>query len=367
MDVFLEEHSIKPDGVILDPFVGAGTTLLKAKQKGFSAIGVDLSPLSIFVTRAKLLSYDKEILTEALVKLVNDPSEYSTIPEIFPKRLKKAFSEGELCHLLKLQSRIRELEEPAQLFFMVALLSVQQQLSRATPDGGWFRWVEKPNQEHLVYELFQTKVEKYLSELDCETGHAQYAQQEFQVIQQDARNLDSLPKKFDALLTSPPYPNRHDYSRIFHIELLSLGLSEKEIFSLRHESIRSHVEAHSPEIKISTFQNPELLQLKIASLPKDADPRIAPMLTGYFEDMYFCLKSINKVMKTDAPCAFVVGNVRHAGVMIPVDEILAEVGKQAGFKFEKAWVARLRGNSAQQMAKYGREPARETIVIFKKS
>ncbi len=61
-----------------------------------------------------------------------------------------------------------------------------------------------------------------------------------------------------------------------------------------------------------------------------------------------------------------VGNVRHAGVMVPVDEILVGVGAQVGFAREAVWVARLRGNSAQQMGEFGREPARESIVCLRK-
>jgi len=42
--------------------------------------------------------------------------------------------------------------------------------------------------------------------------------------------------------------------------------------------------------------------------------------------------------------------------MIPVDEILAEMAPQVDLEFDKAWVLRRRGNSAQQMGEYGREP-----------
>ena len=64
--------------------------------------------------------------------------------------------------------------------------------------------------------------------------------------------------------------------------------------------------------------------------------------------------------------AYVLGNVRHAGVMVPVDEITAELSSQVGLIFDAAWIMRLRGNSAQQMGQYGREPARETIVLMSK-
>ena len=38
----------------------------------------------------------------------------------------------------------------------------------------------------------------------------------------DARNYPDMvkDKKYDAIFTSPPYPNRHDYTRIYELELL---------------------------------------------------------------------------------------------------------------------------------------------------
>jgi DNA modification methylase len=43
-----------PDGVVLDPFCGTGTTLLVAKALGRSGIGIDLSPVYADVTRQHL-------------------------------------------------------------------------------------------------------------------------------------------------------------------------------------------------------------------------------------------------------------------------------------------------------------------------
>jgi hypothetical protein len=72
------------------------------------------------------------------------------------------------------------------------------------------------------------------------------------------------------------------------------------------------------------------------------------------------------MVKPGGQLAFVVGNVQHAGVQVPVDEILAKLGEQAGLKWKETWLIRLRGNSAQQMGRYGRQPSRESVVIFQR-
>jgi tRNA G10 N-methylase Trm11 len=363
VDEILQSYPLPEGAKILDSFVGAGTTVLRAKQKGFSATGTDLSPLSVFVTQVKIASYDKSKLNSELNNLISSHKPATINLATYPERIRKAFSQDELAHIEGIKTNISLLPNDISSFFLLALLSVQQQLSRAVPDGGWFRWVEKENQSHLVVPLFERRVQYQLTDLPeqltSQPGN-------WQSILKDARKLDDLDDLFGALVTSPPYPNRHDYSRIFHMELLSLGSSEEDVFKFRHSSIRSHVEAHRPDIQAIDYKMPQKLQTALDSLPRSADSRISPMLKGYFEDMYLCLKAAESRLIPNGTCAFVVGNVRHAGVMVLVDEILAEVGEQAGLKFDAAWVARMRGNSAQQMALYGREPSRETILIFKK-
>ena len=60
------------------------------------------------------------------------------------------------------------------------------------------------------------------------------------------------------------------------------------------------------------------------------------------------------------------GDVAESIVMIPVDLIVAEIGRNLRLEPEKIIVARYRGNSAQQMGVYGREEARESVIIFRK-
>lgn len=363
VDEILQAYPLSEGAKMLDSFVGAGTTVLRAKQKGPSATGTDLSLLSVFVTQVKIASYDKSKLKSELNNLITSHKPVSINLATYPERIRKAFSQDELAQIEGIKANIRLLPNDISSFYLLALLNVQQQLSRAVPDGGWFRWAEKENQSHLVISLFERRVQFQLNDLPEQLT---YQPGNWQAILKDARKLDELEDKFGALITSPPYPNRHDYSRIFHMELLSLGSSEEDIFKFRHSSIRSHVEAHRPDILANGYKVPQKLQTALDSLPTSADTRISPMLKGYFEDMYLCLKAAESRLIPNGTCAFVVGNVRHAGVMVLVDEILAEVGEQAGLKFDAAWVARLRGNSAQQMAIYGREPSRESILIFKK-
>ena len=88
------------------------------------------------------------------------------------------------------------------------------------------------------------------------------------------------------------------------------------------------------------------------------------MLNGYFQDLLYTMTSLKAKLKKGAKLAFVVGNVRYKGEMVYVDDLLAYLAQKAGYKWVKTWIVRYRGNSAQKMGNYGREAARESVVII---
>lgn len=96
------------------------------------------------------------------------------------------------------------------------------------------------------------------------------------------------------------------------------------------------------------------------------DIRVPRMLKGYFADLFYSLKEIARVLRRGGRAAIVIGNVQYAGICLPVDEIAGKLGQRAGLELERIVVARYRGNSAQQMGLYGRRPARESVVMFRK-
>ena len=360
----LDHWEFPPNGTLADNFVGSGTTLLTARERGLTAVGFDLSPLAVTVANTKVASYRTEHLNQVLQGILSSSS--CNLPEV-PERLSKAFTEQELQEIFRLLEPIAELRDATRHFFLVAVLWTARAFSRAVPDGGWFRWQTWPDRSKEIRQSFESRVSCMLA--DVAALNWTDRSPVVRAYLADARKLPRSSDSVDGFITSPPYANRHDYSRVFHIDLLLLGLAESQITKLRHGSIRSHVEAKTPNGYESAAQEcgtTESLEEVLEQLPADADARIKPLLEGYFEDIYLSLLEIRRVLRTGGRAAYVVGNVRHAGVMVPVDKILAALAIQAGLRFEAAWVLRLRGNSAQQMATFGREPARETVILLSK-
>ena len=364
VDAILNHWNLPATGVVMDSFSGSATTLLAARNRGLASQGFDLSPLSVTVGAAKVASYSELALERARRKVLTAPIGDS--PEV-PQRLSRAFSDAELQEIFTLFRPIGKLRHATRAFFMVALLATIRDFSRAVPDGGWFRWQEWPDRSAEVRDAFEATV----SAMMADVGKLNWSEDDSRASVQraDARKLPVDASSADAFITSPPYANRHDYSRVFHIELLLLGEAESDVTKLRHRSIRSHVEARVPSRsvrKLAGYEKPDLLEDTLQSLPADADIRIERFLTGYFEDIYLSLVEIARSLRPSGRAAYVIGNVRHAGVMVPVDEITAELATQAGLDFEAAWVIRERGNAAQQMGRYGRQPSRESVVLLAK-
>jgi hypothetical protein len=178
----------------------------------------------------------------------------------------------------------------------------------------------------------------------------------------DARWLPVGDDKISAVITSPPYPNRHDYTRVFGVELAFAFLDADSTNALRYQSFSSHPEAKPkrPD-SVSVYREPpslsETLQT-IGDLIDDprAKQRIPNMLAGYFVDLYCSLKEVARALKPGAHAAYVVGNVQYCGVALEVDQLLCDIAGQAGLSCDELRIARVRGNGAQQMGLYGRQP-----------
>jgi len=184
----------------------------------------------------------------------------------------------------------------------------------------------------------------------------------------DARKLPAH-RKYDAVITSPPYPNRHDYTRIYSLEMIFDFISNNdELKKIRYETIRSHVEARR-KYEVTGYKKPDILNSLIAEVKKNGtnNPQVIGMLEGYFEDMYLCLSEIHRCLKSGGKVGMVISNVRFAGVNIVVDEILSEIGSRVGLNPIEIWAVRYRGNSSQQMRDYQRKPSRESIIVWEKN
>lgn len=365
----IDKFNLDSQSTVLDPFCGSGTTLLAAKEKGISAIGVDILPLSIFISNAKLQNYEIKKIKYKIRKLIEFLNDHKKNKPLIPKIkiIHKVFDQKTLLDLLVVKSWIERIkDEKLKYFFLTALLSIVEKAAYVKKDGGFLRMI--PNKEiPNVKEVIFSKINEMLTDIEYSTNLQNNVRSK--AILGDARQICFPTESFDAVITSPPYLNRHDYTRVYILEL-AIGFlkSDDEIKKLRYKTLRSHVEARRNFTEAKDYREPIVLKSIIKKLRRKNLPNkeVIPMIEGYFEDMYLVLKEVARLIKRGSFVAFVIGDVRYGGVLVPVGEILVEIGSSLGLVHQETLVARFRGNSPQQMGRFGRIAAKESIVIWKK-
>ena len=358
----IDEWGLDSHDRILDPFSGAGTTILAAKEVGVPCIGYDLSPLAVLVGNAKTTNYEIESLVSVWNKLERCLHHCNShkIGRSYPDLVRKALPNRRLEALDSISTDIDSIEcSPSERgFFRLALISIIPKFSHATANGGWLRWLYMGEQAEKVPVYFKQQVEMMLTDVvtsQSSCGRNWYAQKA------DVREMPAADGTFSALITSPPYPNRHDYTRIFGVELMFMFQDWEENKALRYQTFHSHPEARPNRPKAGEYNPPKDLEAPISLV---SDNRIRIMLHGYFLDMYLGLREVARVCQKGAKVALVLGNARYDGQTVMVDEITAEIGEQAGLCCNEIRAVRWRGNSAQQMGQFGRTASRESVVIF---
>ena len=362
----IDEWGLGPQDRLLDPFCGAGTTLLAAKERGISAAGYDLSPLAVLAAGVKVTNHDGERLNGIWRRLRRNVRRAAGTParKEYAELVEKALPGqllGEFDVLATAIDRLR-CSRTEKDFFLLALLSVLPEHSSAVATGGWLKWVDGPACEIPLLETFDEQVRLMLQD----TGTVDLPDQErWRAVRSDARSLPDEDDVYSAVISSPPYPNRHDYTRVFGVELMFAFLDWNGTKALRYQSFHSHPEARPDRPHPDGYTSPRSLRAAVERISEtETDPRVLNMLEGYFLDMFITLRELKRVCRSGARVALVVGNVQYRGVPVVVDELTAEVGEQAGLSCEQLLVARFRGNSAQQMKLLGKNPSRETVVTF---
>jgi len=70
VDGFKKEVYFKPGDIILDPFLGSGTTIIQSLEMGIHSIGIDVSEFNSMISSCKATHYDDEYLQKAIKKLI---------------------------------------------------------------------------------------------------------------------------------------------------------------------------------------------------------------------------------------------------------------------------------------------------------
>ncbi|MFA6530199.1 MAG: DNA methyltransferase [Candidatus Micrarchaeia archaeon] len=360
VDYVINRYIPNPNSVY-DPFCGAGTTMLRAKELGMNGFSVDSSPLAVFVSRVKCANYSNEDILEierAIAEMSEKTENKNTERnqkidwqfELFPPE--RAFPPSNLNALLSIRNALESVEnEKAANFLMVALLSIMPQTSLIIKDGGVLK-VDKKKRTMPTKEAFRKKVKAMLADAKSMARNGNSIPAIERTVPDirlgDSRATDFESESADLIVTSPPYLNNIDYSKVYGLELSLLGLDKRITLETRNRSVRSFITS-------SAYDKGELP----TEVQEFADK--IPIVGSYFSDMNLVLKEMHRILKPNGVAGFVVGNSVIHETHILVDEIIGEMAEKLGFECEI--VVGLERIADVRPAKV---KSRESMIVMKK-
>lgn len=418
----LSDFEVKKKDLVIDPFMGSGTTALVSILNGINSIGFDILPMSKIAITAKSNIYKYNI--EELQDL-RHAFESTPIPNSFNgKSPSLSITEGayppETDRQLAFYTQWFEkssYSEEAKTLAKLCCLNTLERISYCAKDGQYLRWdIRSPKmveanadraakgKRPIVVELNKgilpsfveamneelAKVITNIMEIQAKNGVNNMAQTSF--IEGSALfEMTKLPtNSISACISSPPYCNRYDYTRTYALELAYLGVDKDRFNQLRQDLLSCTVENkpktdaicehyktinRSQEFEqiLSVAKNNKVLQeINMALQQRNNwgeinNKGVLKMVNGYFTELTFIFAELYRTCKSGAKVAFVNDNVRYAGEVIPVDYLTTLLAEQIGFKAVKIYTLRQqKGNSSQQMKKYGRIALRKSITIWEK-
>ncbi len=380
------------DNNILDPFCGCGSILVGAAENGNTSTGIDINPLAIFAARVKLTPLSRTQL-KAVQEYLNDldsridSANCWPIPEL--SIASKVFEPVILETLLGIRSLTETTfsgDKAIRDFLHLTWVAILEQVGSYFKEGNGIKYrnkkrlktgyIHRPEGQWQL-ERFGADQKKFTLQTFC--AHARMMVQDARFWQKGAwrdqvaiegnvLEMDRLlmGRKFDSIVFSPPYANRFDYFESMKVELWFGGFVEsyESINRFRKASLRSHLGADLGRSYRPVANVERLIEL----MDQDASSwrmGVPDLLRGYFDDMRVTLKHCRKLLE-GGKCFIVVGNSAFAGVIIPTDVVLANLGLECGFTKAEVLVARHLTVAPQQRNRLQNleNNMRESVVVL---
>lgn len=374
--MLINRYNTNPNGTILDPFLGSGSTIIGANLLGLNGAGFEVNPFSLHLAKCKTEIYSEQDIAElrGAAKFVIEKALDEQIPYTLPQLsiAHKVFNNDIEGYYLRIGKIIETLDISAKVKSLLSLgwISKIESFANYRKAGNGLkakkykvpRIVTKAdiyNQMLQLYSDMIADIEEYSNSKPA------------QIIEDTCLNMGKYiaPESISGILFSPPYANCFDYTEIYKLELWFGGYvnSYTDLRQLRNKSLRSHLNGLLQDkiVKTSDSLTTILDELKTKAL---WDKRIPQMLSLYFSDMFRVLEKCYKVLEPGGFCAIVVGNSAYSNIVVPTDLLLAEYAEMIGFKVDQIIVDRYIITSSQQYdeTKGYKEFLREGIVCLQK-
>ena len=361
-----------PGNTVLDPFCGSGTLLVTAAVEGRRAIGSDVDPLAVFISKVKthgfnpkqlqaswstvhpLIQAESRSAEEYAIRQFQDvpvneyedvlSNEQLWVPNI--PNLQHWFRRYVIIDLARIFRSLKQayIPETHRRFLFLIFASIIRKSSNADPvpvSGlevtSYMKTLDQNGRIVNPFHLFIQAAKKGL--IAAEAYKEASSQQKISVRQADARSLcSSLKTQVDAVITSPPYHNAVDYYRRHQLEMYWLGLTttRADRLGLLPQYIgRSRVSNHDPLLEQIGQLGP--LSNTLYQHITTVSEKRAHAFAHYMLSMQITFKQLATIARPHAPIVFVVGHSEWNGTTIPTSDLFVEMAGRDYELVETFW------------------------------
>ena len=368
-------EELETESVVLDPMIGSGTAARHAAEFGHQAIGFDLDPLAVLISKVWTTPVnDQEIEAGFLAvlkpALAIDPN-LVELPWIDDDDETRSFIEywfgrpqiQELrCLAYVLLNAHIVLDEPVSAPVLDVLrvslsriIITKEQCASLARDTSHSRPHKVASTSgYPVFLGFERSVWQVRKRLASAVPPGRTS-----ISLGDARCIDLPDNSVDFVLTSPPYLNAIDYLRGHRLSLVWLGYGIAELRRIRSNSIGAE-------------RGPDEFAVISATLVKSVgDIRALPrrhqrIIDRYVIDIGLMLEEVARVLKSGGRATFIVGNSCLKGVFIKNSDAVETAAQMAGLdvveKIERELPVQSRYLPVLEDSALGKRMRTETII-----
>jgi DNA modification methylase len=304
------------EGLVLDPFCGAGTTMLACKEMGIDGIGLEIHPFLHFITKAKIQEYDVARLKDFFPKVLT--SSHVDRVEV-PPLVRRVFPLKVLHQISSYRDSIdKSCDKNTRDFFRLALVRAAMRCSWVKKDGAVIK-TRYRKLKPLAHEL-----KRALTEMLEDVYRFPRSASRVHVLMGDARRIPLKNESVGAVITSPPYLFKSEYLREFSVEQW-----------------------------ITTAPAPPAKHVINTEIPE-----------AYFEDLSKVLAELHRVCAPKSKLCVAISDGGSKRGVIDVLSKLCDLARDAGLKVKKVVVVNERWCTTPSRKKVG--ILRESLVFMEK-
>ncbi|MFN8491880.1 MAG: DNA methyltransferase [Caldilineaceae bacterium] len=357
VEKIIKDWHLKPNNVVLDPFVGSGTVLLACDSCGVQSVGVEAHAVVARIAQAKLLwktSVEQffclsETIQQAAKKTKSATNEY-------PELIQRSFDPEALALLDALKGAWLTYHDQslASELSWLAITAILRPCSKAGT-AQWQYILPNKTKKKVLHPELALQQQIALMKQDMAWMQARLNRSYAQIVEGDARTCaPQIESPIDAVITSPPYANNYDYADALRFEMTFWG--DVNNWGDIHDKVRKHLLVSSSQhaskerlrlddLLASPAVQPiqsELAQVvsQLANVREDhgGKKHYHTMVAAYCRDISLVLQELRRVCKPGAPMCWVIGDSAPYGIYCPIEKWIGELALAAGFKaytFEK--------------------------------